>query len=208
MTANLPQNHLATSETTNSPQLILLYTLSAAFIFLPRLNTHLNIPVTASLVSQLVITIGFFGTLTYLGIESLYISATSFAVYFGTQWRLPASGVDRFWVKMATSVIAAIWLTSRLFFKNPKSGSEGWEAAKRNIAAKRGAQKVATAEQGGVVAESTDDGPAWMWASCAFAYAAAVFDSKEWFQSVLRGGAKWVLQDGDGLLQQGPGELM
>lgn len=206
MTANLPQKHPARAETTNSPQLILLYTLLAALVFLPRLNTHLNIPVTASLVSHLVISVAFFGTVTYLGIESLYIvyklfsillrwllqpsSGTSFAVYFGTQWRLPASGGDRFWAKLAISVIAAIWLTSKLFFKNAKVGSEDWQAAKSDTAAKREAQKIAAAEQGGEVAEDTDDGPALLWATCAFTYAAAVFDSKEWFQSVLRGGAK------------------
>lgn len=194
------------SETTNSPQLILLYTLCAALVFLPRLNTHLNTPVTASLVSHLLIAVGFFGTLTCLVIDSLYIisklllillkwalqtsSDTRLSDYLGAQWRLAGSEGGRFWVKMAISVIAGIWLTCKLFFNSTRAGGKGWEAAKRNIAAKREAHNVAMAEQGGTVAKDIDNGSAWLWATCALVYAVAVFDSKEWFMSVLRGGIK------------------
>lgn len=201
----LQQNRLAMSETTNSPQLILLYTLCAAFVFLPRLNTHLNIPITASLVSHLISSIGFLGTLTYLVIPSLYIigkllfillswllqtsSHTRLSDYLGAQWRLPGPEGDRFWINLAVSAITGIWLTYKLFFNSTRAGGKGWEAAKRNIAAKREAQKVAMTERGGVV-KYNDNGPAWLWATCALAYAIAVFDSKEWFESILRGGVK------------------
>ncbi|KAG9851926.1 hypothetical protein KCU98_g3497, partial [Aureobasidium melanogenum] len=206
MSENPQQNRLAASETTNSPQLILLYTLCAAFIFLPRLNTHLNTPVTASLVSHLIIAVGFFSTLIFLAIDSLYIvskllsillewlllqssSDTRVAEYVGTQWRSSRSQEGRFWAKLVISVIAGIWLTWKLFFNSTRAEAKGWEAAKRNIAAKREAQKVAAAEQGGMTRD-TDYGPAWLWATCALAYAIAIFDSKEWVESMLRGGVK------------------
>ncbi|KAG9530284.1 hypothetical protein KCU93_g2849, partial [Aureobasidium melanogenum] len=200
------QNRLAASEITNSPQLILLYTLCAAFVFLPRLNTYLDTPVTASLVSHLLTTVGFLGTLILLGIDSLYIvskmllillewlllqpsSDTRVAEYFGTQWRLSRSQESRLWTKLSFSAIAGIWLTWKLFFNSSRAEAKGWEAAKRNIAAKREAQEVTAAEQGGVARDS-DYGPAWAWATCAFAYATAIFDSKEWVESMFRGGVK------------------
>ncbi|KAH0264894.1 hypothetical protein KCU91_g11762, partial [Aureobasidium melanogenum] len=200
------QNHLAASETTNSPQLILLYTLCAAFVFLPRLNTYLNTPVTASLVSHLIIAVVFFGTLIFLAIESFYIASkllfillewlllqsssdTCVSDYVGAQWRLSRSEDSRFWIKLAISAIAGIWLTWKLFFNSTRAEAKGWEAAKHNIAAKREAQKVTAAEQGGVV-KDTDNGPAWLWATFALAYAMAIFDSREWFESILRGGVK------------------
>ncbi|KAG9581426.1 hypothetical protein KCU77_g13342, partial [Aureobasidium melanogenum] len=200
------QTRLAASETTNSPQFILLYTLCTAFVFLPRLNTHLNTPVTASLVSHLITTVGFLGTLIFLGIDSLYIVAKLLfillewlllqpssdirvAEYVGTQWRLSRSQEGRFWTKVSFSAIAGTWLTWKLFFNSTRAEAKGWEAAKRNIAAKREAQKLAAAEQGGM-ARDTDNGPAWLWATCALAYAMAIFDSKEWFESILRGGVK------------------
>lgn len=206
MSEILQQNRLATSETTDSPQLIFLYTLCAAFVFLPRLTTYLNTAVTASLVSHLIIAVGFFGTLIFLAIDSLYIvskllflllewqllqssSGTGLSNYVGTQWRLSRSGEGRFRIKLTISVISSIWLTYKLFFNSTRAGGRGWEAVKRNIAARREAQKVAIAEQGGV-ARDTDLGPAWLWATCALVYAMAVFDSKEWFQSIWRGGVK------------------
>ncbi|KAG9646322.1 hypothetical protein KCU95_g10172, partial [Aureobasidium melanogenum] len=205
MSENPQQNRLAASETTNSPQLILLYLLNAAFIFLPRLNTYLNTPLTASLVSQLIISVAFISTATYLGIETFYIICKLLFMFLGwllrlssnvhlsdhicAQWQLPGSADDRFWTKFIVSVVAGIWLTWKLFFNSTRAEAKGWEAAKRNIAAKREAQKTVTAEQGGM-AKETDNGPAWLWATCALAYAIAIFDSKEWFESILKGGVK------------------
>ncbi|KAG9951765.1 hypothetical protein KCU85_g2686, partial [Aureobasidium melanogenum] len=193
------------SEGTNSPQLLLLYTFCAAFVFLPRLTTYLDIPVTASLISHLLIAVGFLGTLIFLAVDSLYIISKllfmlvgwllrrgldfDLSGYIGAQRRLPGSEDSRFWVKFAISAIAGIWLTFDLFFNSSRAIGKSWEAAKRNISARREEQKVAAAEQGGI-AKDTDYGPAWVWTTCSFAYVNAVFDSREWFLSMLKGGEK------------------
>lgn len=191
----------------NSPQLLLLYTLCAATIYLPRLTTHLNTPVTASLVSHLVISVVFWSTLTFIMIDVLldiskvlgWISRPGFdfnlSDHLSAQWQLPGSEENGFWIKLVISAIIGVWSTFHIFFNTAKPQATDWEAAKRNTAARREAQKVAAAEQGGVLtAEDTGIEPPWMtvwlWIGCAYAYANAIFDSREWFLSMLKGGVK------------------
>lgn len=202
---NIQNNRLATSQNTNSPQLLLLYTFCATFVFLPRLTTYLNTPVTASLVSHLITTVGFLSTLAFLAIDSLFIISKllfmlvgwllrrgfdfDLSGYLGAQWRLPGSDQDKFWIKLSISTITGIWLTFSLFFNSTRAIGKNWEAAKRNIAARREEQRLAAAEQGGIV-KDTDYGPVWVWTFCSFAYVNAVFDSREWFLSMVKGGEK------------------
>jgi hypothetical protein len=108
------------------------------------------------------------------------------------QWEPPGSDNNRFWFKVVVSTIIGCTLTAKLFFfnKTQKAGNEGiWKTAKRNIEQKRNTQSLNRTEKADT-AESIDTGSALMWAYCAFAYTNALFDSKEWFQSMLMGCAQ------------------
>lgn len=93
----------------------------------------------------------------------------------------------RFWIKLLLGIVIGVSATVYIV----KVNAGGWEAAKRNIAARHDAQTkgsakdLGTAEQGGIPKEN-DHGPVFVWAGWAFMYSSALFESKDWFASVIR----------------------
>jgi hypothetical protein len=79
-------------------------------------------------------------------------------------------------------------LTIKLLGKKKKAGDEIWETAKHSIEQKRIAVQDPTEEaEQADKEESTDFGSVVLWGYCAFTYAMALFDSKEWLESAVRG---------------------
>jgi hypothetical protein len=191
-----------------SPQLLLVYTLAILYMDLPQMTSHLRIPITISLLSHLLISGCFFSTAVCLVIDTCYtftrlgfmllrwaLQRSDFDLVQFQQWKPPGSDNTRFWFKMVVSAIIGCGLTAKLFFfnKTQKAGNDGiWRTAKRDIEQKRNTQNPTRTEKADTVdtAESIDTGNALLWAYCAFAYTNALFDSKEWFESMLMGRAK------------------
>jgi hypothetical protein len=77
-----------------------------------------------------------------------------------------------------------------LFDKKKTDGSSDgdgvWETAKQNIEQKH-QDATQTGQQDKVVKKLPDNGSALLWAYCAFVYTVALFDSKEWLESMVSG---------------------
>lgn len=190
---------------TNSPQLLLAYTLGILFILIPRATAYLHVPATPSLLSHLVISVLFVSTSVYLLIDACYtfswlglvllqwLLRKCFAFDLGErtqQWRLPVSDNTRFWLKQVVSVAISCVVIYRLSFAKLKAeGNDSiWKTAKRNLEQRRTAAKTPTeGKQDEAEGDLTDVGSAWPWAYCAFAYTNAMFDSKEWLEGVMTG---------------------
>lgn len=194
---------MPSSET--SPQLLLVYTLAILYTELPRVTAYLHIPIAASLVSHLLISGCFFTSTACLIIDTCYtftrlgfmllgwiLRGSDFDLERFQQWKPPGSDNSRFWFKVTVSVIIGCTLTAKLFFfnKTQKAGNDGiWRTAKRNIEQKRNTQSLARTDKADT-AESIDTESVLWWAYCAFAYTNALFDSKEWFESMFMGSSQ------------------
>jgi hypothetical protein len=193
-----------------SPQLLSFYTLCILYIFLPRILSHLHISTTTSLLLHLLISGSTFSTAIVLLIDTCYtFSRLSFLLLSWIlqktsslnlkeefqQCELPGSDNTRFWVKVGVSVVVGYTLTIKLILFNEKkidsgSGEGVWETAKRNIGQTHHATTQSltqTEQQDKVVKKLPDNGSALLWAYCAFVYTVALFDSKEWLESLVSG---------------------
>jgi hypothetical protein len=190
----------------NSPQLLFFYTLSIFYILLPRMISRLPISTTACLLLYISISGSFFSTACFLFIRTCYtisrvsllflawiLRKTSSSFDLGSkihQWKLPGSETSRFYTKLVVSVMIGYTLTIKLLVKKKKVGDGIWETAKRNIEQKRNAAQNPTEVERADKEESTDFGSVLLWGYCAFAYTVALFDSKEWLESAVRGSAQ------------------
>ena len=191
---------------TNSPQLLLAYTLGIFFVLVPKITTYLNISITISLVCHLLVSALFVSTSVVLLIDACYtfgwlgflllrwLLRVSFAFDLDgrtRQWQLPGSDNTRFWLKVFVSVVISCTIIYRISFAKLKAeGNDSvWKIAKRNLQHRRTAAKTPTEEKHQKPAEGdlTDVGSAWLWAYCAFMYTNTLFDSKEWLESALTG---------------------
>jgi hypothetical protein len=191
-----------------SPQLLLFYTLSAFYILLPRIISHLPLSTTVCLILYTFISGSFFSMAAFLCIRTCYtISRVSLLFLAWTlrktsssldlsgriqQWKLPGSETSRFCSKLAVSVIIGYTLTIKLLVKKNKAKGDGgiWRTAKQNIKQKRIAAQTPTEAEQTDKAKSTDFGSVVLWGYCAFAYTMALLDSREWLESVLKGSAQ------------------
>jgi hypothetical protein len=191
-----------------SPQLLFFYTLCILYILIPRLTTHLHIFTTTSLLLHLLISGSTFSTAAVLLIDTCYtFSRLSFLLLSWTlqktssldlkekfqQLTLPGSDNSRFWIKVGVSVVVGFTLTIKIVLLNKKKryGSDGGvcETAKRDIEQKHhdATQNATQTERGNMAGELTDNGSALLWAYRAFVYTVALFDSKEWLESLVSG---------------------
>ncbi|KAG9530283.1 hypothetical protein KCU93_g2848, partial [Aureobasidium melanogenum] len=189
------------------PLLLLLYNLVAAFIFGPRLYTYLQLRPSISLTLHVITAASVFSAIAFAVIDtSLDISRVLYKLLgfllrrmldydldtsvIATQLQIPALVVERAtWIEWLLSVV--IGISAIIYIIKIKAG--GWEAAKRNIAARHNAQTkplavkdLGTAERGGVPKQA-DQQPAFLWACWAYMYANALFESTEWFGTLLGG---------------------
>ncbi|KAH0289888.1 hypothetical protein M436DRAFT_84809 [Aureobasidium namibiae CBS 147.97] len=185
---------------TKSPQLLLAYTLGILFILVPKATAYLHVPATPSLLSHLLISILFISTSVYLFIDACYtfswlgylflrwllrVSITFDLDEKTHQWQLPGSDYTRFWFKVFASMVMSCIILYRLSFAKLKAEGDGnvWIQAKRKLEQQRTAAPGAKEKK--AEGDLTDVGSAWLWAYCAFAYTNALFDSKEWLESVF-----------------------
>jgi len=190
---------------TNSPQLLLAYTLGILFILVPKATAYLHVPATPSLLSHLLVSVLFVSTSVFLFIDACYtfswlgylflrwLLRVSFAFDLEghtRRWQLPGSDNTRFWLKVFVSVVISCTIIYRISFAKLKAQGDGniWQKAKRDLEQQRTAAQNPTEEkQEKAAGDLTDVGSAWLWAYCAFAYTNAFFDSKEWLESVFTG---------------------
>lgn len=193
---------------TNSPQLLLAYTLGILFILVPKATAYLHVPATPSLLSHLLISVLFISGSVFLFIDACYtfswlgflllrwLLRVSLAFDLDEkthQWQLPGSDNTRFWLKVFVSVVISCTIIYRISFAKLKAEGDGniWNKAKHNLEQQRTAAQSPTEEkQEKAAGDMTDVGSAWLWAYCAFAYTNALFDSKEWLESVLTRGTQ------------------
>ncbi|KAK6007547.1 hypothetical protein QM012_004361 [Aureobasidium pullulans] len=200
---------------TGPPLLLLLYNLLAAASFGPRLCIYPQLRPSFSLTLQCIVTACLFSTLGFKAIDaSLSISRVLYKLLgyllrrmldyhletsVVSQWQLPVSAELGFWIKLLLGIMKGIGAI--IYVIEVPAG--GWEAAKRNIAAsynvqtQASAKDLGTAERGGVPKEASH-GPVYVWAGWAFMYSSALFESKDWFETVIGGkdvqesrGGKW-----------------
>jgi len=193
---------------TNSPQLLLAYTLGILFILVPKATACLHVPATPSLLCHLLISVLFISTSVFLFIDACYtfswlgflflrwLLRVSFAFDLDEKtqhWQLPGSDNARFWLKLFVSVVISCTILYRISFAKLKAEGDGniWSKAKRNLERQRTAAQTSTeAKEAKAEGDLTNVGCAWLWAYCAFAYTNALFDSKEWLESALTGGVQ------------------
>ncbi|KAG9581425.1 hypothetical protein KCU77_g13341, partial [Aureobasidium melanogenum] len=203
------------------PLLLLFYNIVAAVKFGPRLYTSLQLRPSISLILHSITTASLFSAIAFFAIDtSLDVSCLLYKLLgfllrrmldydletsvVATQWQIPALVVERAnWAKSLLGIV--IGISASIYIKI-KAG--GWEAAKRNIAARHDAQTkpsaakkdLGTAEQGGVPKEA-DHEPVFLWACWAFMYSSALFESTEWFGTLL--GGKEVAESARGKWRMG-----
>jgi hypothetical protein len=192
----------------NSPQLLFFYTLSIFYMLLPRIISHLPISTTACLLLYILISGSFLSMAAFLSIHTCYtisrvsflflawiLRKTSSSFDLGSskinQWKLLGSETSRFYTKLIVSVMIGYILTIKLLVKRKQAGDGIWETAKHSIEEKRIAAQNPTeeAEQTDET-KSTDFGSVVLWGYCAFTYTMALFDSKKWLVSAVRGSAQ------------------
>jgi hypothetical protein len=183
----------------NAPQMLLFYNLVLATLFLPYLYTVFNLSTTSSLILNYTVTTALISNIAYIGIGTVTFWSGLFyklsvyllqrfldfdlAAYIPPQLQLFGVGDDdKPWIKLYLGT--AIGISTSIYLFKRKAGS--WQQAKRNIEQSRLTQKLAKAEQGGQ-AKDIDAGSPWWWAVCAYIYAEAWFESKDWFEGVLKG---------------------
>jgi hypothetical protein len=96
---------------------------------------------------------------------------------------------------VGVGVVVGYTLTIKFILFNKKkidsgSGEGVWETAKRNIGHKHHDTTptlTETEQQVKVAGKLPDNGSALLWAYCAFVYTVALFDSKEWLESLVSG---------------------
>ncbi|KAG9851927.1 hypothetical protein KCU98_g3496, partial [Aureobasidium melanogenum] len=189
------------------PLLLLFYNIVAAVIFGPRLYSYLQLRPSISLILHSITTASLFSAIAFLAIDtSLDVSCLIYKLLgfllrrmldydldtsvIATQWQVPALVVERAsWIKSLLSIVVGISAT--IYIIKVKAGD--LEAAKRNIAARHDAQTnpsaakdLGTAERGGEPKE-VDQEPVLLWACWAFMYSSALFESTEWFGTLLGG---------------------
>ncbi|KAG9551274.1 hypothetical protein KCU77_g7519, partial [Aureobasidium melanogenum] len=188
------------------PLLLLFYNIVAAVIFGPRLYTYLQLRPSLSLTLHSITTASLFSAIAFLAIDtSLSISRLLYKLLgfllrrmldydldtsvIATQWQIPALVVERAnWIKRLLGV--AIGISAIIYIIKTNAG--GWEGAKRNFAARHNAQTkppaatdLGTAERG--MPKEIDQEPVFLWACWAFMYSSALFESTEWFGTLLGG---------------------
>ncbi|KAH0013469.1 hypothetical protein KCU78_g9191, partial [Aureobasidium melanogenum] len=203
------------------PLLLLFYNLVAAVMFGPRLYTYLQLRPSISLILHSILAASVFSAIAFLVVDtSLDISRLLYKLLgfllrrmldydldtsvIATQWQVPTLVVEQAsWIKSLLSVVIGISATIYII----KVDAGGWEAAKRNIAARHNAQTkpsaakdMGTAERGGVPKQA-DQEPVLMWPAWAFMYSSALFESTEWFGTLL--GGKEVAESSRGKWRMG-----
>ncbi|KAG9646321.1 hypothetical protein KCU95_g10171, partial [Aureobasidium melanogenum] len=181
------------------PQLLLFYNIVAAVNFGPRLYSYLQLRPSISLTLHSIATASLISAIAFLTIDtSLSISRLLYKLLglllrrlldydldtsITAQWRLPDS------MEMLLGIV--IGVSAIVYIIKIKAGD--LEAAKRNIAARHDAQTnlsaakdLGTAERGGEPKE-VDQEPVLLWACWAFMYSSALFESTEWFGTLLGG---------------------
>ncbi|CAD0089482.1 unnamed protein product [Aureobasidium mustum] len=183
------------------PYQLFFFNLVAVAYFGPRLYTYLQLRPSFSLTLHCITTACLLSTVAFIVIDTSFDIMRLLYKLLGfllrrmldyhledtlaTQWRFPASEQARYWIKLLLEVV--IGVSATIYIIKIKAG--GWEAAKRNIAARYNEKTkpdLGTAERGGVPKEANHE-PVLMWAGWAFLYSDALFESSDWFVTVLGG---------------------